>query len=170
MVFGNFRHGCVFLDVLARNIYCCWYILKSCLSRLMGAPHQWYTQRMRSESHTSSDYQDASEYLDIDANAGYYPGANQNSSAGDSNPGGQDDDEEDDDKPGNKPEMDDQNVGGGTASNLSCNDNAETDGNRSCSESEKTESASSEAGPSLSGDSVDADDAGSTSCNSNESL
>lgn len=37
--------------------------------RLMVPPRQWYSQRMRSVSHTSSDqdqYQDASEYLDLD--------------------------------------------------------------------------------------------------------
>lgn len=35
----------------------------------MVAPRQWYAQRIRSVSHTSSDqdqYQDASEYLDLD--------------------------------------------------------------------------------------------------------
>jgi len=134
--------------------------------RLVGVPHQWYAQRMRSESHTSSDYQDASEYLDMDANTGYYQGSNQNS---DSSTKRQE--EEDNDKLDDEPEIDDQNVGEGDTSGVSsCNDNIETHGDRSGPESEKNEFVSGEAGPSLLGDSVNADDAGSTDCISNESL
>ena len=44
----------------------CLYV---CADRLVVFPRQWYAQRARSDSHTSSDvdqYQDAAEYLNLD--------------------------------------------------------------------------------------------------------
>ena len=54
----------------------CDRLLDFCLLylRLMMMPKKWYAQRTRSESHASSDmeqYQDASEYLDLDTHIGH---------------------------------------------------------------------------------------------------
>ncbi len=131
---------------------------------------QWYAQRMRSESHTSSEYQDASEYLDLDIGPLLQPSyqhddttaavSGNDDAALNGGASGKKEDDDDDDA-----EIDDKNVGiGGEDDSGGAEDNEFTN-----LKIEKLE-VSSYASPPIPIDSVSADDAGSTGNSSNESL
>ena len=124
----------------------------------MGSSHQWYSQRMRSESHTSSEYQDASEYLDLDI------GLASSSAQGEAEALYTSSDRRDD----KLEEIDDSNVGAGEddVSGVAFDD----DNDLSNLESEKQDLTRSFASSSFTSDLVEADDAGSTGSSSNEAL